>query len=167
MKNEKKLKCPVCESYNYKEEAIYYQKRYYCKVCYENKTKESNDYKNLIQFICDIYEINVPTGFMFAQIKNFKEQYNYTYKGMELTLDYFYNVKTDNTPDTDKGLGIIPYIYEEAKQFFIEKRNIKKNTEGIDIQGITNIVNVIHIKKSDQRVEKDYKNIAIIDITEI
>jgi len=167
MKNERKVKCPVCESYNYKEEAIYHQKRYYCEICYKNKTKESNNYKNLIQYICDIYEVDVPTGFMFTQIKNFKEQYNYTYKGMELTLDYFYNVKTNNTPDIDKGLGIIPYIYEEAKQFFIEKRNIKKNLENVNIQDITDKVNVISIKKSDKKEDRNYKNIAIIDITEI
>jgi hypothetical protein len=167
MKNERKVKCPVCESYNYKEEAIYHQKRYYCEICYKNKTKEADNYKNLIQYICDIYEIKVPTGFMFTQIKNFKEQYNYTYKGMELTLDYFYNVKTNDTPDINKGLGIIPYIYEEAKQFFIEKRNIKKNLESINIQDITDKVNVISIKKSDKKIDQDYKNIAIIDITEI
>ena len=166
MKKEKKVKCPVCESYNNKEVTIYYQNRYYCKICYENKTKESEDYKNLIKFICEIYEIDAPTGFMVTQIKNFKEQFNYTYKGMELTLDFFYNVKTNNTPEIEKGLGIIPYIYKEAKQFFIEKRNIIKNLEDINIQDVVNEINIISIKKSDRK-EDNYKNIAMIDINEI
>ena len=167
MKKEKKVKCPICESLNHKEETIYHQKRYYCKICYENKTKESDDYKNLVKYLCDLYEIDVPTGFMFTQLKNFKEQYNYTYKGMELTLDYFYKIKTNNKPEVEKGLGIIPYIYEEAKKFFIETRDIKKNLEGINIQNIVNKVNTISIKNSDRKKERDYKNIAIINIDEI
>ena len=167
LKNTKKLKCPICETYNYKEETVYHQKRYYCKICYENKTKDSNDYKELINYICNIYEIDAPTGFMLSQIKKFKDQFNYTYKGIELTLDYFYNIKTNNTPDMEMGLGVVPYIYEEAKQFFIEKRNIKNNIQNIDIQDITSKVNVINIKKSDKKSDVEYKNIAIIDIAEI
>lgn len=167
MKKERKVKCPVCQSYNDKEEAIYHQKRYYCKICYENKTKEANDYKSLIGYICNLYEVEAPTGFMLSQIKSFKEQYNYTYKGMELTLDYFYQVKTNNEPDIDKGLGIIPYVYDEAKQFFIDKKNIKKNVDGVDLQDIISKSNVICIKKSDQTKDRDYKDIAIIDISEI
>lgn len=167
MKKERKVKCPVCGFYNHKEETIYHQKRYYCKACYENKTKEANNYKSLIEYICNLYEINAPTGFMLTQIKNFKDEYNYTYKGMELTLDYFYNVKTNNCPDVDKGLGIIPYVYEEAKKFFCETRDIKKNTENTDVEDIVSKSNVICIKKSDKTQERNYKNITIIDISEI
>ena len=86
---------------------------------------------------------------------------------MELTLDYFYKIKTNNKPEVEKGLGIIPYIYEEAKKFFIETRDIKKNLEGINIQDIVNKVNTISIKNSDRKKERDYKNIAIINIDEI
>ena len=167
MKKSRKVKCPECETFNHKEETIYHQKRYYCKICYNNKTKESQHYKDLISYICNLYEIEAPSGFILVQIKKFKEQFNYTYKGIELTLEYFYEIKTNNTPEAGQGLGIIPYVYEEAKQFFVDRKDIVKNIQGIDLQEVTNKTKVIHIKKSDRAKEDDYKDIAIINISEL
>ena len=47
----RKVKCPECGTFNDKENAIYHNSKYYCKICYDNKMRESQDYKDLIPYI--------------------------------------------------------------------------------------------------------------------
>ena len=92
----RKVKCPECGTFNDKENAVCHNSKYYCKVCYENKMRESQDYKDLITYICNLYQIDSPTGWMLKQIKDFKEQFNYTYRVMKTTLHYFYEIQEGN-----------------------------------------------------------------------
>lgn len=66
------------------------------------------------------------------QIKDFKEQYNYTYSGMLKALIYFYEVKGNSVEKANGGIGIIPWIYKDAYNYYynlwmIKQRNEDKN----------------------------------------
>ena len=50
----RKVKCPECGTFNDKENTVTFNGRYYCPVCYENKQKEADDYKQLIAYICEL-----------------------------------------------------------------------------------------------------------------
>ena len=50
----RKVKCPECGTYNDKENTVESNGRYYCPICYENKQREADDYKQLIEF--NMYE---------------------------------------------------------------------------------------------------------------
>lgn len=52
------------------------------------------------------------------QIKEFKEQYNYSYSGMRLSLYWFYELKQNDINKANGGIGIVPYIYKEAYEYF-------------------------------------------------
>ena len=60
----RKVKCPECGTFNDKENTVTFNGRYYCPVCYENKQKEADDYKQLIANICELYQIDAPTGWI-------------------------------------------------------------------------------------------------------
>jgi len=160
----KKLKCPVCGTFNDKEDTVYYNQKYYCKVCYENRKKEADDYKALIEYICELYNIDAPTGWILKQIKDFKEQFSYTYKGMKTTLDYFYRIKQENEPEEGTGIGIIPFVYDEAKKFYYDKKLVKENMQNFILSDIEN-QKIIHINKIDIIKSDKYKGIPDIDIT--
>ena len=66
----RKVKCPECGTFNDKENTICHNSRYYCKVCYENKNREAEDYKDLISYICSLFHIEAPTPLMLKQIKD-------------------------------------------------------------------------------------------------
>ena len=129
----KKVKCPICGELNYKEDSTQAGTRYYCKgECLEEilekqseKDREKEDWSELYHYIIEIYG-HKPTGMMFKQLGDYrKDPYNYTNKGMYLTLKYFYETK-GQTAMENRGLGIIPYIYEDAKKNYIEQMEVSE-----------------------------------------
>jgi len=163
----RKVKCPICGTFNDKEETVFDNQRYYCKVCFENKQRESEDYKALCDYICELYNMDFPNGWILKQIKDFKEKFSYTYSGMKATLNYFYCIKQEEEPDEGMGIGIIPFTYDEAKKFYADKKAIKNSVENCDIKKIQTNKKVIHIKEQDKITNEKYKDIAMIDITQL
>lgn len=52
------------------------------------------------------------------QITQYKNDYNFTYSGMLKALKYWYEVKK-NPVDLNRGVGIIPYIYKNAYDYYL------------------------------------------------
>lgn len=131
-KDKRPVKCPHCEEKLPRGEAIRHTNgRYYHKECYEKATQESRHYKELINYICKLHKIEKPTGMMLMQIKRFKEEFGFTYKGMELTLRYFYEILGNKTQKGD-GVGIIPHLYDEAKEQYIKQMKINESLENLE-----------------------------------
>lgn len=149
-----------------KENTVYHNSKYYCKICYENKQKEAQDYKALIAYICELYQIDVPTGWMLKQIKDYKDQFHYTYRGIKTTLHYFYEIQEGNSVEDSLGIGIVPFVYDEAKKFYIDKKAIKDNLKDCDMQKVQNRKKVIHINRNQDEKNK-YKEMALINIEEL
>lgn len=153
----KSVKCPYCESYLDKDEAISYKKRYYHEECFNTWRLEADHRKELIDYILEIYNLEAPTGMMLKQIKDFQEDYNYKLKGIELALRYFHET-LDNRPQENGGIGIVPFIYEEAKRHYIKQQKIAESIHDFKQQEeITVCINT----KADKRKSKK------IDITAI
>lgn len=127
----RKVKCPVCETQLDKEEAHEYKKKYYHVKCFNEWQKESQHRKELIDYICKLYRIDVPNGMILKQIKDYQTEFNYKLKGMELALRYFYEI-LDNSVQPGSGIGIIPYVYEEAKNHYIKQLKITESLQNLD-----------------------------------
>lgn len=162
----RKVKCPECGTYNDKENTVYHNSKYYCKICFENKQKEAQDYKNLVAYICELYQIEAPTGWMLKQIKDYKEQFNFTYRGIKTTLHYFYEIQEGNSVEDSMGIGIVPFVYDEAKRFYIEKKAVKDSLKDCDLEEIGNRKKTIHINL-EQKTKNKYKEMALIDIEKL
>lgn len=162
----RKVKCPECGIYNDKENTVYHNSKYYCKICFENKQKEAQDYKNLVAYICELYQIEAPTGWMLKQIKDYKEQFNFTYRGIKTTLHYFYEIQEGNSVEDSMGIGIVPFVYDEAKRFYIEKKAVKDSLKDCDLEEIGNRKKTIHINR-EQKTKNKYKEMALIDIEKL
>ena len=49
---------------------------------------------------------------------DFRKQYGYTYSGIQKTLYWFYELNGNSIEKANGHLGIVPYIYEEASNYF-------------------------------------------------
>lgn len=126
------VKCPYCNEKLDKDEAIEFKKRYYHQECLDSWGQEKTHRKELLDYICKLYKIEVPNGYILKQIKDFQEQYHYKLKGMELALRYFH--ETLNNPVKDgQGIGIIPFVYEKAKQHYIMKMKAEQSLGDIEM----------------------------------
>jgi uncharacterized protein Usg len=129
----RQVKCPYCEQQLNKEEAHEYKKRYYHTTCFEQWRKEVDHRKELTDYITQLYGV-APTGMMLKQIKEFQEEYKYKLKGIELALRYFHET-LGNRVQEGSGIGIVPFIYEEAKNHYIKRMKITESMHNLDKSG--------------------------------
>lgn len=120
----------------HKDEAVQIGRRYYHPDCADKEKKkasssdiEKQELKELKDFIYfDLYNKQVNMARIMTQISDFKNNYGYRYKGMELSLRYFYQT-LDNRMKDGHGIGIIPFVYEDAKAHVLTIMNVKKSMQ--------------------------------------
>jgi hypothetical protein len=125
----RQIKCQYCNKKFDKIEGNYEKvnTKYYHKECFAKWQQENQDRQELYDCIKEIFHITFPTGFMLRQIKEYKEVRGYTYKGMTLALKYFFEIQKNN-PKV-QSLGIIPYIYDQAKKYWRDIKIKQKQME--------------------------------------
>ena len=52
------------------------------------------------------------------QLKKYKEEQGYSYTGILKSLIYFYEVKANSTDKANGSLGIVPYVYQDAYNYY-------------------------------------------------
>ena len=103
---------------------------------------------------------------IIQNIKDYKDQFHYTYRGIKTTLHYFYEIQEGNSVEDSLGIGIVPFVYDEAKKFYIDEKAIKDNLKDCDMQKVQNRKKVIHINRNQDEKNK-YKEMALINIEEL
>ncbi|MGM7720649.1 hypothetical protein [uncultured Metabacillus sp.] len=126
----RQVKCPYCELKLDKDDSVEYKKRYYHEECFETWRMEAEHRKELIEYICSLYKLDAPTGMMLKQIKEFQEDYKYKLKGIELALRYFHET-LEKPVQSGTGIGIVPFVYEDAKKHFMMKLKVEESVEDL------------------------------------
>lgn len=110
--------------------------RYAHKRCADKKeaekTQEERDKEALEKYIMKLLDEPYLSARVKKQIKDYQEQYKYTYSGMLKSLIWFYEIKGNSTEKANGGIGIIPWIYKDAYNYYynlwmIKQRNEDKN----------------------------------------
>ena len=94
------------------------------------------------------------------QIKDFKEQ-GMSYSGMLKSLIYFYEVKGNSKDKANGGIGIIPYIYKDAFNYY-KAIFIAKQTNETKINIVNYKTKEITIKPPEIKIKK-----RIFDLSDI
>ena len=169
------VKCPICGQQFDRdiEEFIKVGRRYYHTKCYEEhekeqekkkssidtikkdlKTSEEQNRRELIGYVMELYNLSNINGLILKQIKEYKEL-GYSYIGMKSTLYYFHEILKN--PVVATGIGIIPFVYDEAKQWYTSKAIAHKHFDDlIKDQGITN-KKTVRIESKPLEVKKRQK----------
>ena len=81
-------------------------------------SKENYDKMQLDQYIMNLFNTEYVDPKIQKQIKNFIENYNYTYSGILKSLVYFYDVQKNPVEKSNDGIGIVPWIYKKAFDYY-------------------------------------------------
>ena len=77
------------------------------------------------------------------QINDYIKEYNYTYTGMLKALVYFYEIKGGDIEKAHDSIGIIPYIYQDAYNYYYNLWLAKQRNEQKDMsQYIPEVIEV-------------------------
>lgn len=91
--------------------------------------EESKQKRSLISYIEELFgeKANAKT---YTQIKNLMRDYPYfTYVGLERSIRFFYEIKEN--PITNQGLGIVPYVYDQAQEYFKNLGEVQSHNASI------------------------------------
>ena len=130
------VKCRICGKQVDKADAIELRKGWYIcsEKCRDEWQEKHNSPTNQKQDNCRsailayIKQLDPNANFMVitAQLKRMVSDYGMTYKGMHYALWYSVNIK--NLPY--KGVGILPYVYQESKDYWDWQQRMKQQMAG-------------------------------------
>lgn len=137
------VKCLYCgEKFDrLSEPNIKIGRRYAHKKCYEAQDdkdiKAQQDKHEFFEYIKTIYGEDYNYISISKQAESFIKQYNFTYSGMLKSLKWWYEVKGNSKESANGRIGIIPYIYNDAKKYYYnlylaQQRN--KDIEGYKLE---------------------------------
>lgn len=97
-------------------------RRYAHKECSEQENsrlkQEEIDKKALEEYILKLLGEEYITPRVRKQINTYREEYQYTYSGIRKALIYFYEIKGNSVEKANGGIGIVPYVYKDAFNYY-------------------------------------------------
>ena len=120
----------------------------------EKLSKELQDKKELEEYIIHLLKIPKIDARIQKQIKKYVDEYNYTYSGMKKALIYFYEVQGHSIEKANGGVGIIPYIYTQAFNYYYALWEAQQKNVNKDVEAYIPKVRVIHIKEPQIKIKK-------------
>lgn len=157
------LKCyGECGEKYEKEKLIHYKSKNYCENCYNKKLKNDEGRKILYEVIGNVYNIPYPTGQMLRQMKAFREERNYQYEDQAKALLYAKHILKKDMRSS-YGLGLIPYVIDDAVKFYNEQVEKSKAMEGKKVQHESKVVKK-KMKEFDKEERLKQKLIPMEDL---
>jgi len=133
------------------EDAEFIKGKWYHFQC----AKTKNAKIELDAYVCKIFSLKAPGPVNNALLKKYRENYGYTYDGMMKALKFFYEVRKHSSEQAEEKVGIIPYVYQDAQDYYdsIEKRQNKITSSAIKIN--PNEIKISFIKPETKEVESN------------
>ena len=149
--------CVYCKKTFNKKEVEYEQVRngkYAHKECAAlEATREKTDAEKLDDYIMQLFDYEFVPPMIRKQINTFMKEYNYTYSGMLKALVYFHEIK-GNPIQERSGIGILPYVYRDAYNYYYALWEAQQKNEGKKITDYIPIVKEIRIPVPQRNIEK-------------
>ena len=82
------------------------------------QNREKTDKEQLEEYIKQLFGTTYIDPRVRNQIKKFIDDYNYTYSGIRKALIYHYEIKGGDKSKANGGIGIVPYKYLEAFNYY-------------------------------------------------
>jgi len=158
------VKCPQCEQQVLKSEGIFddSSKKWLHPDCY----KILDSKRELSRFVCVLFKLKAPGPKIYSQM-NMLYKKGYSYHDMLTTLQYHFDVKKNKVEKAMEGIGIIPYVFDEAQTYYRKIKN-KSNylAEQIAQSSENQQRNIIYI--DEKNLEKGQKkNDRTIDLNNL
>jgi hypothetical protein len=99
-------------------------RRYAHQSCQNDKlaseTKQEKDKRILEEYIKKLFGYKTIPPRVAKQIQTYVHdlEHNYTYSGIYKTLKYFFEVRGNSLEKANGGIGIVPYVYDEAYTYW-------------------------------------------------
>ena len=108
------------------------------------KSQDEQDYEALCDYVKKLLGKDLQPR-VWKQIDDYKKQNNYTYSGILKTLKWWYEIKGNSIEKSNGGIGIVPYVYQEALKYYYNLYLATLSNENKDIKQYTEKVREFYI----------------------
>ncbi len=132
------VKCVICgQSFDrdkepFKQVAARRYAHLKCVQTNEEAAKQETDKDTFFQMVKSIYGPKYNYIMINKQAEGYIKDYGYTWSGMTGCLHWFYNINHGSIEEGHGGVGIIPFIYEQVKQYYQELYYAQQENEKKD-----------------------------------
>ena len=131
-----------------------------CNSCFEKWKKDTELFVKLRDYIYENQGKNRNKIILATKmIQTYVTEHGMSYNGIYLTLKYFIEEKGGNI---DNGIGIVPYIYEEARDYFAKRSEIIAQISELDKPLVS--YRVLKFNAEKHKPKTNLPNIRVDDI---
>lgn len=145
------VKCRVCGETFIRELTDYVKdgtNRYSHRACVEKRGAEAQAEvqaeTQVYDYLKKIFKLQATIPTLHWQIQKFLQS-GYTYQGIYKALTYWFDVKHNKPNLTDPNIGIVPYIYNEAHNFYADLLLAQAKNDAVPIIQEQETVWEVHI----------------------
>lgn len=120
----------------------------------QKKSKEEQDKEDLEQYIMQLFKVDYIDARIRKQIKQYREEYNYTYSGIRKALIYFYEVKGNSIEKANGGIGIVPYVYQHAYNYYLALWQAQQKNQDKVLTNYVPQVKEVVIPRPQRKIKK-------------
>lgn len=119
----------------------------------QHQSQEEKDREALEAYIKKLFNTDFVEPRTQKLIKQYREDYHYTYSGILKALTYFYDVKGNNIEKANGSIGIVPYTYKQAYDYYLSVWEANQSNEGKVIENYRPEVKEVSIMRP-RRIKK-------------
>lgn len=126
-----------------------------CSMTEEEKQSQiEKDKEALENYIMKLFNITYIDPRIRKQIKQYIEEYHYTYSGIHKSLTYFYEIKGNSIDKANGGIGIVPYVYQNAYRYYFSLWEAQQKNEHKIVEEYIPTVKEIVIPVPQRQIKK-------------
>lgn len=120
----------------------------------QKKAKEELDKEALNNYIMKLFNTSYVDARVQKQIKQYVDEYNFTYSGIQKALTYFFEIKGNSLEKANGGIGIVPYVYKNAYNYYYALWQAQqKNEDKVVTDYVPNVKEIV-IPRPQRKVKK-------------
>lgn len=120
----------------------------------QKRVKEESDKESLNNYIMKLFNTSYVDARIQKQIKQYVDEYNFTYSGIQKALTYFFEIKGNSLEKANGGIGIVPYVYKNAYNYYYALWQAQqKNEDKIVTDYVPNVKEIV-IPRPQRKVKK-------------
>ena len=118
------------------------------------EAREKTDKEQLEEYIKQLFGSTYIDPRVRNQIKKFVDEYNYTYSGIRKALIYHYEIKGGDKSKANGGIGIVPYVYENAYNYYYSLWEAQQKNKDVKVELYAPKIKEIVIPRPERKVKK-------------
>ena len=134
------------------------ERRYAHKECADRALAEAKANEeariSLEKYIIQLLKLKYLEPRIQKQINQFVNEYRFTYSGIEKSLRYFYEVKGNSIEKANGGIGIVPYVYKDAYNYYKAQWEAKQRNKCKRMEDYLPKEQIVVIKPPERKIKK-------------